>query len=71
MSAKHKHRAMDRPVTRRYLDRQLTRLYTDLTRTIIHASEPEQLTGNVRIPVQRIDWAVRSDGEHTDRAVNE
>ena len=40
MSAKHKHRAMDRPVTRRYLDRQLTRLYTDLTRTIIHASEP-------------------------------
>lgn len=37
MSAKHRQRADNRPITRRYLERQMTRLYNDLARLIVTA----------------------------------
>ncbi len=41
VSRKHKHRAMNRPVTRRYMEKQLAALRADLTSTIVHATAHE------------------------------
>jgi hypothetical protein len=57
VSRKHKHRAMNRPVSRRYMEKQLAALRQDLTSTIVHATAREAFR-LFPIPDERIERAV-------------